>query len=143
MEPMRGGSQSGNMNLHQTTHCAMGTVMTHKAYGPRAEDSLAAVCREVARIEGLLSRFLPGSDVNRVNRSAGKASERVSHDTFDVLSEAVEFSRSFPGCLDVTIGPLVTLWRIARESLAQPDEPSIQKALPCFPGRCCAARRQI
>ena len=121
----------------------MGTVMTHKAYGPRAEDSLAAVCREVARIEGLLSRFLPGSDVNRVNRSAGKASKRVSHDTFDVLSEAVEFSRSFPGCLDVTIGPLVTLWRIARESLAQPDEASIQKALPCFPGRCCAARRQI
>lgn len=118
-----------NRQAPQTTHCAMGTVMTHKAYGPRAEDSLAAVCREVARIEGLLSRFLPGSEINRVNRSAGKESERVSRETYDVLSEAVEFSRSFQGCLDVTIGPLVTLWRIASESMVQPDESSIERVL--------------
>jgi thiamine biosynthesis lipoprotein len=108
----------------------MGTVMTHKAYGPRAEGSLAAVCREVGRIEGLLSRFLPGSEINRVNRSAGKECERVSRETYDVLSEAVEFSRSYPGCLDVTIGPLVSLWRIARETSAQPDEPNISRVLP-------------
>ena len=39
----------------QTTHRAMGTVMTYKAFGLYAEDSLTAVCREVSRIEGLLS----------------------------------------------------------------------------------------
>jgi len=127
---MRGASESGNENLCQATQCAMGTVMTHKATGPRAEDSLAAVCREVARLEGLLSRFLPGSDVNRVNRSAGKASERVSRETYDVLSQAAEFSSSFSGCLDVTIGPLATLWRIARESSARPDKASIKQVLP-------------
>jgi len=107
----------------------MGTVMTHRAFGPRGEDSIAAVCREVARIEGLLSRFLPGSEVNLVNRSAGRGSERVGRETFDVLSEAVAFSKSFPGCFDATVGPLVTLWRIARESAALPDEPGIQRAL--------------
>jgi thiamine biosynthesis lipoprotein len=114
----------------QTTHCAMGTVMTHKAFGLYAEDSLAAVCREVAWIEGLLSRFLPDSEISRVNGSAGIRSEKVSLETYDALSKAVEFSRCFPGCFDVTIKPLVTLWHTAKESLTQPDEPSIKQVLP-------------
>jgi len=119
-----------NRPVAQTTHCAMGTVMTHRAFGLHAADSLEAVCRTVARIEGRLSRFLPDSDISRVNGSAGIKSEKVSLETHDVLSKAVEFSRCFPGCFDVTIGPLVTLWHTARESLAQPDASSIQQVLP-------------
>lgn len=119
-----------NRPVAQTTHCAMGTVMAHKAFGWHAEDGLEAVCREIAWIEGLLSRFLPDSEISRVNRSAGIKNERVSLETYDVLSKAIEFSRSFPGCFDVTIQPLVTLWHSARESLAQPEESSIRHVLP-------------
>jgi len=122
--------QLENRLIAHTTHCAMGTVMTHKAFGSYAEDSLAAVCGEVARIEGLLSRFLSGSEISRINGSAGIKSEKVSLETYDVLSKAVEFSRSFPGCFDVTIEPLVTLWSIGKESFAQPDESSIKQVLP-------------
>jgi len=108
----------------------MGTVMTHKAFGLYTESSLEVVCMEIARIEGLLSRFLPDSDVSRVNASAGVGSEKVSRETYDVLSEAVEFSRRFPGCFDVTIAPLVALWHTARESLTQPAASSIRQVLP-------------
>jgi thiamine biosynthesis lipoprotein len=114
----------------QTTHCAMGTVMTHKAFGVYAKEALAAVCREVSRIEERLSCFSPDSEISRVNRSAGKKSEKVTRETHDVLSTAVEFSRSFPGCFDVTIGPLVSLWKIGQESSVQPDEAGIRQALP-------------
>lgn len=113
----------------QMTHCAMGTVMTHKAFGLHAEKSLDAVCREVARIEGLLSRFLPGSEISRVNRSAGIRHEKVSLETYEVLSQAVAFSRSAPGCFDVTIAPVVTLWHTAAASLALPDAYSIEQIL--------------
>jgi thiamine biosynthesis lipoprotein len=113
----------------QKTHCAMGTVMTHKAFGLNAQDSLEAVCRKVARIEGLLSRFMPDSEISRVNGSAGIRREKVSRETYDVLSQALEFSRSLPGCFDVTIAPLVALWHTAKESLAQPDASSIQRVL--------------
>jgi len=108
----------------------MGTVMTHKAFGLYTEYSLEAVCTEVARIESLLSRFLPGSDVSRVNASAGIKGERVSRETYDVLSQAVEFSRRFPGCFDVTIAPLVALWHTGRKSLTQPAASSIRQVLP-------------
>lgn len=116
--------------IAQTTHCAMGTVMTHKAFGVYAEEALAAVCREVSGIEERLSCFLPDSEIGRVNGSAGIKSEKVSRQTHDALSQAVEFSRSFPGCFDVTIGPLVSLWKIGQGSSAQPDEASIQRVLP-------------
>ena len=53
-----------------TSHYAMGTVMAHKAYGLRAEESLKAVQREITRLEGLLSRFIPNSDVSRINKSS-------------------------------------------------------------------------
>jgi thiamine biosynthesis lipoprotein len=119
-----------NRPAAQTIHCAMGTIMTHKAFGLHAEDSLEAVCREVAWIEGLLSRFLPDSDISRVNGSAGIKSEKASLETYNVLSKAVELSRCFPGCFDVTIGPLVTLWKIGKGSCAQPDESSIKQVLP-------------
>ncbi|MBN1873618.1 MAG: FAD:protein FMN transferase [Anaerolineae bacterium] len=119
-----------NKLVAQTTHHAMGTIMTHKAFGPHAEDCLEAVCRKVTWIETLLSRFLPDSDISRLNRSAGIKSEKINPETYDVLSEAVEFSRCFPGCFDVTIAPLVALWHTGKESLTQPAASSIQQILP-------------
>ncbi len=118
-----------NRHVVQTTHCAMGTVMTHKAFGQYTEHGLEVVCMEVARIEGLLSRFLPDSEIGRVNASAGIGSEKVSRETYGVLSEAVEFSRRFPRCFDVTIAPLVALWHAARETLTPPAASSIQQVL--------------
>jgi thiamine biosynthesis lipoprotein len=107
----------------------MGTVMAHKAYGLYTEECLTAVRREIARLEGLLSRFLPGSDVSRINESAGISGETVSRETYVVLTKASEFSRSCPGCFDVTIEPLVRLWQRSRADAAQPEAGDIQHAL--------------
>jgi thiamine biosynthesis lipoprotein len=114
----------------ETTQHAMGTVMTHRAFGPYAEDCLDAVRREVERIEGLLSRFLPDSDIHRLNASAGIKREKVSYEAFEVLSKAVEFSRYCQGCFDVTIEPLVRLWNIRQEPFVEPDKFSIMQVLP-------------
>ncbi|MBN1219507.1 MAG: FAD:protein FMN transferase [Anaerolineae bacterium] len=114
----------------QVTRLAMGTVMTHKAFGRHAEECLNAVCAEVVHLEKILSRFLPESDISRINRSAGIQCENVSLDTYEVLSQAVEFSRKGQGCFKVTIGPLVTLWNGYKETATPPDESSIRQVLP-------------
>jgi thiamine biosynthesis lipoprotein len=111
------------------THSAMGTVMVHRAYGQNAEACLEAVQMEIERLEGLLSRFLPDSDVSRINRSAGVRCEKVTIDTFEVLSKAVEFTRRAPGYFDATIDPLAALWRAAGNSLRIPDDMEIHIAL--------------
>ncbi len=52
-----------------------------------------AVCSEIDRIEKLISRFIPGSEISRINQSAGVNQGKVSLETYQVLSKAIEFSR--------------------------------------------------
>jgi len=88
------------------------------------------VSAEVGRLEALLSRFRPESDISRLNAAAGQGSVTVSADTLAVLSRAVEFSRRCAGWFDVTIAPLVALWQQARQAERAPDPAEIERVLP-------------
>lgn len=114
----------------QSTNLGMSTVMTHNAFGKHAEESLRAVCDEAVRLEKLLSCFIYGSEISRINRSAGMKYERLSNDTYEVLSRAVEFSNDCQGLFDVTIGPLVALWNNGKEASRPPDASRIRRILP-------------
>jgi FAD:protein FMN transferase len=114
----------------QSMDYGMSTVMTHRAFGKHAEESLRAVHSEAVRLEELLSRYLPGSEISRINRSAGVTCERLSGDTYEVLANAIEFSRRCQGLFDVTVGPLVDLWGGAKGTLKPPEESRIREVLP-------------
>lgn len=114
----------------QARNFGMSTVMTHKAFGRHAEEALGAVQDEALRLEGLLSRFVPDSEISRINRSAGLKCEKLSNDTYEVLSHAVEFSSYCQGAFDVTIGPLVALWGNSRDTLKPPEGLKIRQVLP-------------
>ncbi|MCR4425234.1 MAG: FAD:protein FMN transferase [Firmicutes bacterium] len=107
----------------------MGTIMTHRAFGEHAEESLHAIRREATRLESLMSRFVPGSEISAINRSAGISCERLSADTYEVLSHAAEFSSVCQGLFDVTIGPLVDLWSIGRGASSPPEDSKIRRVL--------------
>ena len=113
----------------QSTQLKMGTVMTHKAFGRQAQEGLKAVQAEAERLEALFSRFLPQSEISRVNCSAGKNAEKVSQETFELLSQALEFSCLSQGKFDVTIGPLLSLWHDFRDSEQVPDKHNLGRAL--------------
>lgn len=114
----------------QSANLGMNTEMTHKAFGRHAEKSLRAVGSEAVRLERLLSRFISGSEISRINRSAGIKCERVSGDTYEILSRAVEFSRCCQGLFDITIGPLAALWKDGRAASISPEESRICRLLP-------------
>ena len=113
----------------EDTHLGMGTQMAHRAAGKNAAQALAAVHREAQRLENLLSRFLPESDVSRINRSAGVKREPVSAETYGILSFATECSVASAGLFDVTAGPLIDLWDYRHASLP-PEKERITAALP-------------
>lgn len=94
----------------QVACLGMSTLISYTAYGGRAEKALAAARQETRRLEGLLSRFLPGSDVAKLNRAAGQGSVRLSREAFEALEIGQECARSTDGCFDMTVGPLVRLW---------------------------------
>ena len=97
----------------RTSFLAMDTVVTHTAFGPHAEQAVRAAREETRRLEGLLSRFLPGSDISKLNRAAGNGSVRLKHETFEALKIGSQCAENTEGCFDMTVGPLVRLWNAA------------------------------
>jgi len=53
----------------------------------------------------------------------------VGPDLFTVLQSAQAVSADSNGCFDVTVGPVVKLWRIARRKKQLPDEEDLRNAL--------------
>lgn len=107
----------------------MGTLLVNKAFGRHAEEALKAVADEVERLEGLLSRFIPGSEVGSINKWAGLKQVQLSPETYDVLVRATEFSQASQGLFDITIAPLVDLWDYKNARQA-PSNQRIQQILP-------------
>ena len=81
----------------QKTCLGMSTVISHTAYGGRAERAVEAAQKETRRLEGLLSRFLPESDIARLNRAAGHGSVRLSREAFEALSIGLACSQNTDG----------------------------------------------
>jgi thiamine biosynthesis lipoprotein ApbE len=108
----------------------MGTVITHKVYGDTTAEALRAAEAETARLERLLSRFMPESDIGRLNSMAGRGPVKVRHETFEVLSRALDYSSLTGGAFDVTTGPLVTLWKVLKRTSAPPAESEISITRP-------------
>jgi thiamine biosynthesis lipoprotein len=64
----------------------------------------------------------------RLCQKAGGEPVRVSEDLFAVLSKAEEVSRLSGGAFDVTVGPVVRLWRRARRTRQFPDAEKLAQA---------------
>lgn len=111
----------------EMTHLGMGTVMTHTAHGGRSQAALAALHAESERLEKLLSRYQPGSDIAQMNRDAGLRHTAIHAETSAVLSEALRLSAMTDGAFDATIGPLVDLWDY-RHATAPPSPQRIRQA---------------
>jgi thiamine biosynthesis lipoprotein len=107
----------------------MGTVINQHAFGRRAGEAQRAADSELRRLEDLLSRFRPGSEISEINRRAGRSAVQVSRDTYQVLLRAAEFSALSKGAFDVTVGPLVSLWQLGKGEGKVPRQEDIDRAL--------------
>ena len=111
------------------THRAMGTIMSHKLFGNHLDECQSAIQSEIKALENLLSRFIPESDICRINQSSGFQAERIAPETMDILVEALNFCRTSSGSFDITVGPLVSLWRNSHSTLQPPAPKSIYRVL--------------
>lgn len=93
-----------------------------------AKRGAAAAFARVAELDALMSDYRPTSELMRLCHKAGGGPVPVSEDLFLVLSRAQEVSRRSDGAFDVTVGPIVKLWRRARKSFLMPDPDDLAKA---------------
>jgi thiamine biosynthesis lipoprotein len=94
-----------------------------------ARAATAAAFARVAELDGIMSDYKPTSELMRLCDKAGGEPVKVSEELFFVLTKAQEVSKLSDGAFDVTVGPVVRLWRLARKTGRLPDPDDLKKAL--------------
>ena len=97
-----------------------------------AKTAAKAAFARVAELEGLLSDYQRDSELMQLCDKAGGGPVRVSPELFEVLAYGQRVSEASDGAFDVTVGPLVQLWRRSRKTMTLPD-----------PGDLAAAREKV
>ncbi|EFK96082.1 ApbE-like lipoprotein [sediment metagenome] len=101
----------------------MGTVI--EVASPYKE-AAGIVFAEVERLENLLSKYKPESEVSRLNKS-GKLG--VSPEVFFLIKKSKEFWQATDGAFDITVAPLVDLWGFTEKKFSVPTDVEIKNTL--------------
>lgn len=109
----------------------MGVKVRLVVYAPDEKTAARACSAAFARIAGLedmMSDYRPTSELMRLCARAGGPPVRVSDDLWRVLVRARQVARRSRGAFDISVGPLVQLWRAARKSKTLPAPADLQNA---------------
>jgi len=113
---------------------AMGTVFEIVAYSDseqRASDAAGKALDEIVRLDNVMSNFKPGSELSRMNREAHFHAVKIPADLYRVIEASLVYSRLSHGEFDVSVGPLVDLWKSALAGGANPTAAQQAKARAC------------
>ena len=112
-----------NKSMRKESRVMMGTFVEVISSDRRAAD---IVFDEIKRIEGLLSRYKPESEIAKINT---KGRIKASTDTFYTMRKAKEFWLLSDGAFDVTIGPLMNIWGFTDKKYRIPDAQEVDATL--------------
>jgi thiamine biosynthesis lipoprotein len=110
----------------------MGTRFKIILYAPDeavANRAAKAAFARIAALDRTMTDYDPNSELMRLCKKAGGDPVPVSDDLFIVVKRAQEVARLSDGAFDVTVGPVVHLWRLARRTRQLPDKDELVDAL--------------
>ena len=113
---------------HMGTKFRIVVYATDKAVADKAAKEAFA---RVADLNRIMSDYLPASELMQLcKRFEEKIDEpvKISDDLFFVLEKAQAVSRLSDGAFDVTVRPIVVLWRHARRTQRLPDPKELAEA---------------
>lgn len=90
--------------------------------------AIEAVLAEMRRVDTDMSTYKPASEVSIVNAQAAARPVRISQELFDLLTDALEYSRITDGAFDITYASVGYMYDF--RSHVHPTQTQIEKALP-------------
>ena len=97
---------------------------------PTADAAARAAFDRIQKLNAILSDYEDDSELSRLSRAAGSGQAvRVSNELWFVLERAQKLAERTEGAFDVTVGPVVSLWRKARRERKLPDAARLTLAL--------------
>lgn len=120
-----------SLSRFEYSEVAMGVrarIVVYAAGEKSATRACRAAFERIAYLEDVMSDYRPTSELMRLCSKAGGPPVPVSPELLFILRKSEDLSRRSDGAFDVTIGPLVKLWRKARKSRVLPTEEEIAAA---------------
>lgn len=109
----------------------MGTLFTITLYASNpamARDAADAAFAKVATLDRMMTDYDPESELMRLSGRPVGTPTRVSAELFDILQESQRVAQLSSGAFDVTVGPVVRLWRRARRAETLPPAGQLARA---------------
>jgi thiamine biosynthesis lipoprotein len=109
----------------------LGTLFRLVLYAPdraTADAAAEAAWARIGELDRALSDYDPESELERLSARAGSGPVPVSADLWAVLERARSVSIASDGAFDVTVGPLVRLWRRAARQRELPAAEQLASA---------------
>lgn len=103
-------------------------ILLYSADEPAATAAAKAAFHRVHELNGIMSDYDETSEVRRLCENAVQKPVAVSPDLWKVLEHAQQVSQRSDGAFDVTVGPVVRLWRRARRQKTLPSPEALKRA---------------
>jgi len=124
-------ARRGTLRRFEFSLARMGTtfniVLYHTEEEAASKAAMAAFSR-MERLEAIFSDFREDSENLRLCRLGAGMPRAVSPELYFVLENSLKFSQLSGGAFDVTIGPVVQVWREARRAGKAPDPGRLAEA---------------
>lgn len=102
----------------------MGTTAEITLYGEKNETAINVAFKTMEEIEKLASEYRKDSQLNKINHFAGIKKVKVDPKLYKMIEKSVYYSKLSGGAFDITVGPLIKVWRIKEK---------MQKSSPTIP----------
>jgi thiamine biosynthesis lipoprotein len=116
----------------EASHDAMGTLFTVVAYG-RDTRYLAQVANEafdeIDSLDRQMSNYKVESELSQINRRAARESVLVEPRLFELIAEAVRYSRESDGAFDISVGALMKSWGFFRGEGRMPTRADLAQVM--------------
>jgi thiamine biosynthesis lipoprotein len=89
---------------------------------------IEAAFDKLVEVDEMMSDYKDDSELSVVNRYAFAGPVKVSDELFEVLKASVDYSRKTKGAFDITVGPVVELWRRTEKDGTKPGEEELAEA---------------
>ena len=119
--------------IHRQRYC-MGTMFDIVVYHPsrsEAERAIEQALNEVVRLDRVMSHFKADSELARLVRDGRHEFVTVDPSLYDVIEQSLGYARRSGGKFDVTIAPILKLWKRSYAEGRRPTAEEIAAARRC------------
>src|SRR5262245_61178188 len=119
------------LNRFEYRSAHMGTqfrIVLYTADEPAANVASRAAFERIAQLDAILSDYDSESELMQLCAKAGGPPVHASDELFFTLKQSQELAKQSDGAFDVSVGPVIRLWRRARRQHKLPDPDRLASA---------------